>query len=281
MISTPNFLSIFGKNSARAVYSKVISSLFPESAHPEIAGNRPLAAPQTEELMMSQSTNMLIRMGNLWARVLGSKLRRRSARPVETLESRTLLATLVSANQLTYQDADGDNVEVTFSKPILTPANVNTIFTFNSGTVNGSNATKQQLLKINLVGAPGAAGTTIITKAVRSAANGGDGFAAIGNIDATGIDISTVTIDGDLGRILAGDATTTTQGLGALTVHSMGQFGTSTGAPELYSLINGKLLSLKSKTDLRDIFLETSGSPAAWWPELWLESMANSARAMT
>ncbi len=158
MISTPNFPSIFRKNSARAVYSKVISSLFPESAHPEIAANRPLAAPQTEELTMSKSTNMLNRLGNLWARVLGSKLRRRSARPVETLESRVLLATLVSANKLTYQDADGDDVEVAFSKPILTPANVNTIFTFNSGTVNGSNATKQQLLKINLVGAPGARG---------------------------------------------------------------------------------------------------------------------------
>ncbi len=114
-----------------------------------------------------------------------------------------LLATLVAANKLTYQDADGDNVEVTLSKPVLTAGNVNSIFTFDTGPIAG-NGTKQQLRTINLVGVAGVAGTTIITKAMRSAANGGDGFAAIGQIDALGIDIGAVTIDGDLGRILAG-----------------------------------------------------------------------------
>lgn len=166
-----------------------------------------------------------------------------------------LLATLVAANKLTYQDADWDNVEVTLSKSVLNAGNVNSIFTFDTGPIAG-NGTKQQLRTINLVGVAGVAGTTIITKAVRSATNGGDGFAALGQIDATGIDIGLVTIDGDLGRILAGDATTTTQGLGALTVHSMGRFGTFTGATNLDSSINGALLSLKSKTDVKDIFLD-------------------------
>lgn len=204
------------------------------------------------------SDSFISRLGSLLPRCRKST-RRRTGRSVEALESRTLLATLVSANKLTYQDADGDNVEVAFSKPILTAGNVNAIFTFNTSNVNGSNAIKQQLRTINLTGVAGAAGTTIITKAVRSAANGGDGFAAIGQIDATGIDISTVTIDGDLGRIIAGDATTTTQGLGALTVHSMGRFGTFTGAMNLDSNINGALLSLKSKTDVKDILLDVQG----------------------
>ena len=175
------------------------------------------------------------------------------------LEPRTLLATLVSATKLTYQDKDGDNVDVTFGKSILTAGNVNTIFAFDTGTVDGSNATKQQLKTINLVGVAGAAGTTITTKAVHSAANGGDGFAALGQIDTTGLDIGNVTIDGDLGRILAGDATTSTQGLGSLVVHSMGRFETFTGATNLQTVIQGKLASLKSASDINRASINIEG----------------------
>ncbi len=156
----------------------------------------------------------------------GQSNRRRRAKALaagDQLESRRLLATLVSTTKITYQDIDGDNVSVTFSKPILTNATVaNSVFSFDTGSVSGSNVGKQQLRSINLSAIPAAAGTTITTAAVRSATTGGDGFAAVGQIDATGRDISTVTIDGDLGRIVAGDAVTTTQGLGALTVHSRG-----------------------------------------------------------
>ncbi len=79
------------------------------------------------------SSRLLARLCRLFARNRHSS-RRRTTRAVEALEPRTLLATLVSANKLTYQDADGDNVEVAFSKPILTAGNVNTIFTFNTAT---------------------------------------------------------------------------------------------------------------------------------------------------
>src|SRR5205085_6255815 len=71
---------------------------------------------------------------------------------LEPLERREAPATLVSATKLTYQDVDGDNVAVTFSKPILNAGNVNSVFLFNTGTVDGSNATKQQLQEINLTG---------------------------------------------------------------------------------------------------------------------------------
>src|SRR5437667_6522488 len=108
--------------------------------------------------------------------------RRRSARiAVETLESRDAPATMVSPTKRTYQDKDGDSVSVTFSKPILTAANVNTVFTLDSGfgAVNGNNNTEEQLQKINLMGVASAAGTTITTRAVRSPVNGGDGFAHV------------------------------------------------------------------------------------------------------
>lgn len=176
-----------------------------------------------------------------------------------SLESRVLLATLVAANKLTYQDVDGDTVTVSFSKNILNAGNVNAIFQFNTSTVNGSNATPQQLQTINLVGVAGAAGTTITTTAVRSGVTGGDGVAALGQIDATGLDLGIVTLDGDLGRILAGDGNTATAGLAGLSVRSMGRYGTFTGAADLNSAIQGKLPSLKVKGDMQEAFVEVIG----------------------
>lgn len=186
--------------------------------------------------------------------------RRTVAPSVPALEPRTLLATLVNPSKVTYQDADGDNVEVTFGKSFLTAGNVNSIFTFDTGSVNGSNAAKQQLVSLNLSGITGAAGTTIVTKSVRSPATGGDGFAAIGQIDAGGIDLGAVTIDGDLGRIVAGDFISATQGVGTLTVHSLGRFGDTTGALNLVSSIQGPLLSLKVKTDVKHVTLAVTGT---------------------
>ncbi len=176
---------------------------------------------------------------------------------LECLEGRDAPATLVGGNKVTYQDVDGDNVSVTFSKPILSAGNVDSVF--GAGFVNGNNNTKQQLQKIDLTGIGAAAGTTITLTATRSPTNFGDGFAALGHIDATGIDLGAVTIDGDLGRIRAGDATTTTSGLKGLTVQSMGRFGTSTGAPDLTTAVQGKLDFLKVKSDVKEAQINVVG----------------------
>ncbi|MBO0701067.1 MAG: hypothetical protein J2P46_21910, partial [Zavarzinella sp.] len=52
---------------------------------------------------------------------------------LEPLEPRHAPATLVSPTTVTYQDADGDNVTVVLSRPVLTPGNVNTVFHFDTG----------------------------------------------------------------------------------------------------------------------------------------------------
>jgi hypothetical protein len=53
----------------------------------------------------------------------------------------------------------------------------NTIFKFNTGNVNGTTSTKQQLLTIDLTSvAAGATLANITTSAVRNATNGGNGF---------------------------------------------------------------------------------------------------------
>src|SRR5207247_2214508 len=120
--------------------------------------------------------------------------------------------------------------------------------------------TKQQLQAINLTAlGPAASSTWVTTIAIHSAITGGDGFAAVGQIDATGIDMGAVTIDGDLGCIVAGDATTTTAGLRGLTVQSLGMFGTNTGAPNLNTVVQGKLGFLSVKSDVKDAFINVQG----------------------
>lgn len=181
----------------------------------------------------------------------------------ERLESRTLLASLISPTRVTYQDIDGDDVTVTLSRPVLTLANVNSIFVFNSSNVNGSNAIPQQLRQINLVGVAGVAGTTITTVATRNPVKGGDGLAALGQIDATGIDLGAVMLDGDLGRILAGDDNRLTQAVGTLSVKSMGRYGTVTGAVDLHSVIEGPLSSLRVRNDMLGAFLNVVDNGSA------------------
>jgi hypothetical protein len=48
-----------------------------------------------------------------------------------------------------------------------------------------------------------------------------------------------VVIDGDLGRIRTGDDDLSTSGLKGLTAESLGLYGISTGAPDLFSGIKG------------------------------------------
>jgi hypothetical protein len=185
-----------------------------------------------------------------------------SALCLEPLESRHAPAKLLGPTALTYQDKDGDIVIVSFSRPVLAAGAPGTIFTFDSGpgAVNGSAAAKEQLRRIDLTGVPAAAtGTSIRVTAVRSPATGGDGFAAVGEVVATGIDLGAVTIDGDLGRIRAGDGTLTTPGLNALAARSIGRYGTSTGAADMHTLVQGRLGSLSVRTDVADAEVEVEG----------------------
>jgi len=193
------------------------------------------------------------------------RLVRRARLAVESLEGREVPATLVSPTTLTYQDVDGDNVTVKLSKPLLSVGNANAIFTFNAGGVFGNNFTKQQLWKIDLTPLGGAAAGTVVTvTATRSLVTGGNGLANVGHIDATGIDLGAVVVDGDLGRIEAGDFTPATPGLASLTVHSVGCLGTTTQAPGggLTSTLQGGLGALRVKSDLADASIYVNGGAA-------------------
>jgi hypothetical protein len=191
----------------------------------------------------------------------GAPARRRRL-AFDVLESRYAPATIVSPTQLTYQDIDGDNVTVTFSKPILTSDGLaNSFFGFSSGNVNGNDATPQQLYRLDLrgSGAAAAAGTNITIEAEPA---GGDGVAHVGVVEASLRDLGKVTIDGGLGRILAGDSNLKTPALKALHVGSMGVQGFSTqgGAGDLHTVLNGSVGKIVVAGDVQNADITALGT---------------------
>jgi len=170
---------------------------------------------------------------------------------LEVLEDRMMPAVLVNPTTLTYQDVDGDTVTVTVTRGTLDQTN----FTFDGAFADSG---PQQLRLVDLRGAE-FQGSDLSITAVRSATNGGDGFVNVGRIDGSGVDLGAVVVDGDLGAIDAGDATTATPGLASLTVQSLGRLGISTGAADLQSDIVGKLGVLLVKSDLLGTVRVTGG----------------------
>ncbi len=180
---------------------------------------------------------------------------------VEPLEPRRLLATLATnGKSMTYTDVDFDTVTVAFSKAVLTSSNVNNVFKFDSGNVNGSNASRQQLELIDLQSASGASGVNI-TITAKPGADGGDGLVNVGFIDGDGINLGAVSVHGDLGRILAGTGTSATLGLTSLSVLSMGRYGINTqqAGGSLDSVIQGELGKLTVTSDLVNEYINATG----------------------
>ena len=189
---------------------------------------------------------------------------RRAPLRLEQLEGRDAPATLVSPTKISYQDFDGDNVTVTFSRAILTSVAVaNNVFTFNTGSANDGNATKQQLKTINLAAVwRTCRGDDDQDCGHAQRVDGRRRLRGGGLYQCVEHRSGAVIIDGDLTKIVCGDGTTTTSGLKGLTVQSMGRYGLSTAVPDVIATINGKLDSLKVKADVKAIDFQVNG-PAA------------------
>jgi len=150
-----------------------------------------------------------------------------------------------------FKDVDGDIVTVKITKGLL-------------------DATKLQLLpasggfhlrSLDLTD-PQFAGSNVMITA-KPGPTGGDGFVNVGAILAGINNLGTVTVDGDLGQIDAGNpANTATQpGVKSLTVQSMGMYGLSTQTGgDLVSDIKGALPRLKVKGDIRGEYLSITGN---------------------
>jgi hypothetical protein len=161
----------------------------------------------------------------------------------EVLESRIAPATL-TAGVLSYTDIDGDEVKITFSKRLDLDA---ADFVFN--TAFDATGT-QKLVRIDLGDDdPRAAGTNITMKVTTA---GGNGKADVGEIIANNLDLGTVTILGDLRKIVAGDAVTKTPAIKGLTVGTFGLQGAALSPAsgdqlpaELQSTLNGSFKKFK------------------------------------
>lgn len=148
---------------------------------------------------------------------------------LEPLEPRIAPAKLISASAFSYTDIDGDTVRVTFSKPILTAANFDTLVNLTGGLAGTGN---QDLIGLDLVGLPATANGLNIAIVATPTRTAGDGAVSGVYIDAfdydtntdviTGIDLGVVNIDGDLTSIDAGDADGESFSIRSLTARSIG-----------------------------------------------------------
>lgn len=147
----------------------------------------------------------------------------------------TSLKIVPGGRTATFNDLDGDLVTVKTTRGVLTPANFGL-------ELNGLFTSEQ--LQLLALGDPSFDGASVTITAKRDVF-GGDGFANVGFVDATGRNLAKLSIKGDLGRIAAG-------GIASVAVHSMGLFGTSTQAPfgNLASLFTGAVGAVQVKTDV-------------------------------
>jgi len=176
---------------------------------------------------------------------------------IEPMEARIAPATLVSPTQISFLDKNGEIATVTISKPLFTTANVNKAFTFDTGSVNGDNTVEQQLELFNVTKLGHGAGELNITIAGISDA------VDVGYINAAGIDLGTVSIGGDLGRIHAGLAGTGHSAITSLTINSLGADGTSTQAAggNLVSLFSGPVPTITINGNIDQADIGVGGGP--------------------
>jgi hypothetical protein len=164
---------------------------------------------------------------------------------------------LVIKTTLTYPDVDGDAVALEVSRGTLSLGN----FTFEPsealpGAPSGAGL---QLTRVQLGSA--FARTNVTVNAHQ--AGRGDGFVNVGAIDATGVDLGTVQVAGDLGRLVAGDLNQTeTTGVAGLTVQSVGDFGLATqgGSGDLKTIVTGRLGYLRVTGDIREALVGASSA---------------------
>jgi hypothetical protein len=165
---------------------------------------------------------------------------------LEELESRLAPAT-ITPSMATYKDVDGDAVTVRITHGNFSASNFQFV----------ASGAGEFLQTINLQGDPAFQGAKLTISVKRTPPNG-DGLVNVGGINASGIDLGMVSVQGDLGFILAGDSNLATTGLSSLTVHSLGRTLDLTQAPEttVTSVIQGKLGKLMVQTDMINASVE-------------------------
>ena len=207
--------------------------------------------------------------------------RRRTDSSFEPLEGRIAPAVLLNASTVQFKDTNGDLVTVKFSKAIFkedpsspTPRQdlydiLDDLFLFKDGgnvrlaEDGGSTSESQELATLDVasLAVPFTLnplnGANISITAEKQNGNG-DGFVNVGYIksahgELTGTSLGKVVVDGDLGRIDAGDYKRAVA-ISSLTVQSMGALGTTTqlSGGNLESNVVSSIGSLTILDDFKD-----------------------------
>lgn len=156
---------------------------------------------------------------------------------IEPLENRIAPAAI-----LTFTDVDGDKVDVVSNKTLLASVS------FTAG---------QNPAELLITGA-GLDGANLAVLVKRAPT--GDGVVNIGRIVATGLDLGIVSVKGDLGKIVCGNANSPLPAIKSLTVRSMGILGTDTqGGGNLASSITGDVGAITVAGDVLGAQLNVSG----------------------
>jgi hypothetical protein len=191
------------------------------------------------------------------------------SRGIEPLEGRIAPATLIDASTVQYKDIGGDLVTIHFSKPLFTLGTtpedkitlnkLDDIFTFSAGTFASDIEQDVQLIdltKVVLVNSKNPAnGISFTIDAETPSGGGGDGSVKIGKINAANLALGKVSVDGDLGQIDVGTASSKFA-LKSLTVDSLFANGAASQVPgtpaadALESKIVGGIGLLQVKGDL-------------------------------
>lgn len=169
---------------------------------------------------------------------------------LELLEDRTVPATLVNPQLVTFQDQDGDLAQIVFSKPVLNPSLIESIVQFEGGFSAGNNSLKQQLDAINVSGLDAASALGLhVTVKVTKKSLGGDGQVHVRNIISSGQSLGDIRISGDLGQFSLNSPLDQFQAAKSLQVHTLGRFGPYGGSTYLESALTGRMELLKVSGD--------------------------------
>jgi hypothetical protein len=164
---------------------------------------------------------------------------------VEPLESR------IAPASIQFVDIDGIMVTITSSKGAAAD--------LQQVAILANEGSGQELRELRLSDLPDVFDGANIS--IVKGASDDTQFVNIGFINALGVDLGKVTVDGDLGRILAGDANSKTASVTKLTVGSIGVQGLNTQDPggSLDSRFVGRLGSLSVTGDIKEASLTALG----------------------
>lgn len=198
---------------------------------------------------------------------------------LELLECRIAPATLIDASTVGFVDQDGDTVKVHFSKPILDSSEkLNMIFSFEglgeSGReiLEGIDLTHLDAKKLKGLNILIDAEKTLVTTGTLDEVVPelpyyiGDDHVNVGFINAMGIDLGKVSIDGSLEKILAGDSKANTPGLGLLRLDYLGLPGSQLSEPDFNSVsshIIGAVKEIEIHNDIVGAIFKVTGGKSA------------------